>query len=236
MISREQVKDPKRRILMVCVQMFIEKGFRSTTMLDIIREADVSSGTFQNIFRTKDGVLSELTEFMFSNQFAVARSLGGGNLSPVSVYAVETAIQLAITEMNEHLREIYIEAYTKSDLAEYIYQKTSDELFRIFGRYNPQWTESDFYESEIGTAGMMRAFMAHPCDKYFTLKKKAIKLAAMAFAVYNVPEEAQREAFGILSAMHIEETATAVMKKLFSALEMTFDFRFAGDRKQNDIT
>ena len=88
MISREQVKDPKRRILMVCVQMFIEKGFRSTTMLDIIREADVSSGTFQNIFRTKDGVLSELTEFMFSNQFAVARSLGGGNLSPVSVYAV----------------------------------------------------------------------------------------------------------------------------------------------------
>ena len=235
MISREQVKDPKRRILMVCVQMFIEKGFRSTTMLDIIREADVSSGTFQNIFRTKDGVLSELTEFMFSNQFAVARSLGG-NLSPVSVYAVETAIQLAITEMNEHLREIYIEAYTKSDLAEYIYQKTSDELFRIFGRYNPQWTESDFYESEIGTAGMMRAFMAHPCDKYFTLKKKAIKLAAMAFAVYNVPEEERREAFGILSAMNIEETATAVMKKLFSALEMTFDFRFAGDRKQNDIT
>lgn len=176
MISREQVKDPKRRILMVCVQMFIEKGFRSTTMLDIIREADVSSGTFQNIFRTKDGVLSELTEFMFSNQFAVARSLGGGNLSPVSVYAVETAIQLAITEMNEHLREIYIEAYTKSDLAEYIYQKTSDELFRIFGRYNPQWTESDFYESEIGTAGMMRAFMAHPCDKYFTLKKRQSNL------------------------------------------------------------
>ena len=56
--------------------MFIEKGFKETTMLDIIREADVSSGTFQNIFRTKDGVLSELTEFMFSNQFAVARSLG----------------------------------------------------------------------------------------------------------------------------------------------------------------
>ena len=236
MITRQQVKDPKRRILIVCVQMFIEKGFKATTMLDIIREADVSSGTFQNNFHTKDGVLPTLIEFMFSNQFAVARSLGGGNLSPVSVYAVETAIRLAITEMNEHLREIYIEAYTKSDLAEYIYQKTSDELFRIFGRYNPQWTESDFYESEIGTAGMMRAFMAHSCDKYFTLKKKAIKLAAMAFAVYNVPEEAQREAFGILSAMNIEETATAAMKKLFSALEMTFDFRFAGDRKQNDIT
>ena len=43
--------------------MFIEKGYRETTMLDIIREAGVSAGTFQNIFRTKDGVLTELVNF-----------------------------------------------------------------------------------------------------------------------------------------------------------------------------
>lgn len=42
MVTRNEVKDPKKRILMVCVQMFIEKGFKATTMLDIIREADVS--------------------------------------------------------------------------------------------------------------------------------------------------------------------------------------------------
>ena len=42
MVPRNEVKDPKMRILMVCVQMFIEKGFKATTMLDIIREADVS--------------------------------------------------------------------------------------------------------------------------------------------------------------------------------------------------
>ena len=69
MITKEQVKDPKLRILTVCVQMFIEKGFKSTTMLDIIREADVSSGTFQNIFKTKDGVLLYLIDVMFKNQF-----------------------------------------------------------------------------------------------------------------------------------------------------------------------
>jgi len=31
-------------------------------MLDIIKEADVSAGTFQNIFHTKDGVLLELVK------------------------------------------------------------------------------------------------------------------------------------------------------------------------------
>ena len=52
MISRNEVKEPKKRILMTCVKMFIEKGFNKTTMLDIIKEADVSAGTFQNIFHT----------------------------------------------------------------------------------------------------------------------------------------------------------------------------------------
>ena len=112
MISRQEVKDPKKRILTACVRMFIERGFKQTTMMDIIKEADVSAGTFQNAFRTKDGVLSVLVEYMFDNQFAMARSALNGN-DGVTVYTVETAMQLAITECNENLREIYVEAYTR---------------------------------------------------------------------------------------------------------------------------
>lgn len=226
MITREQVKDPKRRILITCVRMFIEKGFKATTMLDIIREADVSSGTFQNIFKTKDGVLFELVDFMFKNQFEMARGLSKKQLSPVCVYAVETAIQLAVTECNENLREIYVEAYTQPKLSEYIYQKTSTELSGIFGAYNPDWQESDFYESDIGTAGMMRAFMARPCDKYFTLKRKTQKFLKMSFNAYNVPKDEQEKAFLLLSSMDITKTANSVLNKLFAALEMTYDFKF----------
>ena len=64
----------KKRILTVCVKLFLEKGYRRTTLAEIIEKADVSYSTFQNIFRAKDGVLTELVEFMFSNQFAMARS------------------------------------------------------------------------------------------------------------------------------------------------------------------
>ena len=133
MITRQQVKDPKRRILIVCVQMFIEKGFKATTMLDIIREADVSSGTFQNIFHTKDGVLQTLIEFMFSNQFGMARGVCENIPDPVAVYAAETALQLAITELNENLREIYVETYTQPCFSELLYRKTAAELEKIFG-------------------------------------------------------------------------------------------------------
>lgn len=227
MITREEQKDPKKRILTVCVQMFIERGYKATTMLDIIREADVSSGTFQNIFRTKDGVLFSLTEFMFSNQFSIARTIAKTNPDPVFVYATETAIQLALAELNENLREIYIEAYTQPKLTEYINQRTSTELAKIFGPYNSTWAESDFYETEIGSSGVMRSFMAHRCDKYFTLLKKTEKFLRMTLDEYHVPIKKQDEIIAAVRAIDIVDTANMVMKQLFGALEMTFDFKFA---------
>ena len=121
----------KKRILTVCVRLFLEKGYKRSTLAEIIEKADVSYSTFQNIFRAKDGVLTELVEFMFSNQFAMARGEAGAKLPPVYVYAVETAIQMTLTELNENLREIYIEAYTEKEASEYILRETAKELHGI---------------------------------------------------------------------------------------------------------
>lgn len=72
---RYDKEDAKRRILSVCVRLFIEKGYSRTTNAEILRLADVTNGTFYNIFHSKDGILLELTEFMFSNQFGIANQL-----------------------------------------------------------------------------------------------------------------------------------------------------------------
>lgn len=209
---------------MVCVQMFIEKGFRATTMLDIIKEADVSSGTFQNIFKTKDGVLKELIEFMFQSQFAMAKNIS--DRDPVLVYALETAIQLAIVESNENIREIYTEVYTQEELSNLIQEKTTEELIQIFRQYNPSWEESDFFENEIGTSGIMRAYMAKPCGRYFTLKRKTDKFLHMTLKAYNVPSEKIDSILKSVESMDISSIAKDVMNKLFMALEMQFNFKF----------
>ena len=130
----------KKRILTVCVKLFLEKGYKKATLAEIIERADVSYSTFQNIFRAKDGVLTELVKFMFENQFAMARSEAGAKLPPVYVYAVETAIQMTLTELNENLREIYLEAYTQKEASEHILRETAKELFGIFGPYQPELT------------------------------------------------------------------------------------------------
>lgn len=224
MSRRYDKEGSKRRILSVCVKLFIEKGFKKTTNAEILELADVTSSTFYNIFKTKDGVLLELTEFMFENQFSISEKLVGEGASPVMVYAAETALQLTLTELNENLREIYVEAYSQPHIAEYIYQNTTNELYKIFNSYMPNCSLSDFYELEIGSAGIMRGYMSRPCDKYFTIEKKLERFIRMSLSAYNVPKEEQDKAVAYVLESDIISTANAVMKMLFEALSMKFDF------------
>ena len=224
MARRYDSEDAKRRILSACVRLFIEKGYKRTTMNDIIHDADVSAGTFQNVFRTKDGVLMELVRVMFEGQFGSARAVVGKNASPVLLYAVETSIQMTLAELNENLREIYVEAYTHPETAEYIYQQTSTELMQIFGKYLPCCSESDFYEMEIGSAGLMRSYMARPCDEYFTLAHKLERFLSMSLSAYRVPEEEQRAVLDAIAKTDIVAVSNGVMQKLFEMLAMKFEF------------
>lgn len=221
---RRDSEEARKRILSACVRLFIEKGYISTTMAEIIREAQVSNSTFQNLFHSKDGVLMDLAEFMFSNQFNVAKQHATQQLPPVYLYAVETSIQMTLSELNENLREIYVEAYTSPKIAEYIIQKTSSELYQIFRSYLPECSESDFYELDIGTAGIMRNYMAKKCDKYFTLEKKLERFLRMTMGVYAVPEEEQRQVLAYIMKIDIRKTANHVMQQLFQALAMQFHF------------
>ena len=214
----------KKRILTACVRLFLEKGYKGTTIAEILREADVSASTFQNIFHAKDGVLVELVEFMFSNQFRMARQMAGETLPPVYVYAAETAIQMTLTELNENLREIYLEAYTQPETVEYIHQNTSTELYRIFSSYLPGYTESDFYELEIGSSGIIRAYMARSCDLYFTLERKLSRFLTMSLSAYSVPPEEQRAVLAHMQTLDIRGLSEQVMQELFRNLAMRFSF------------
>lgn len=127
----------KQRILSACVRLFLEKGYKRTTVAEILKAANVSASTFQNIFHAKDGVLIEFVQFMFGNQFNIARKVTGHELPPVYVYALETSLQLTLTELNESLREVYLEAYRQPQSADYIYRHTASELYQIFGSYLP---------------------------------------------------------------------------------------------------
>ena len=225
MASRYEKEGSRKRILSTCVKLFIEKGYARTTSAEILKGADVTPSTFYNIYRTKSGVLTELTEFMFDNQFGIARRIVGNDADPVLMYCVETSVQLTLAELNENLRQIYVEAYTNPDVLDIINKKMSGAIGEIFGKYLPDCEPIDFYEIEIGTSAFMRGFMSYPCDMYFTLEKELYRFLDMSLSVFHVPEDEARRAVGYIASLDIRNVANDVMQYLFSALEMKFDFR-----------
>ena len=221
---RRDSSETKRKILTVCVRLFLEQGYKNTSVSQILDEAGVARGSYLHLFPTKDRILLELTETMFGGQFGVARSIADSKLPPVYAYAVETAIQLTLTELNENLREIYIEAYSLPETSEYIYLHTTAELKQIFSANFPDYSDSDFYEMEIGTAGLMRNYMARKCDIHFPLERKLSRFLTAAMRVYRVPEDELEQAVRFVERLDIRSIAERVMHTLFQTLAMHYDF------------
>ena len=224
MTRRYDSQDAKRRILSACVRLFIERGYHATTMALIIRQADVSASTFQNIFRNKEGVLMELTQTMFEKQFSMASGVMGETMPPVYLYAAETAIQLTLAELNENLREIYVEAYTRPSVAAYICENTAKVLYQVFGSYLPECTLEEFYEMDIGTSGLMRGYMARKCDETFSLERKLERFLTLSLRVFCVPQEEREKVIAWVLGLDIRTVANGVMQQLFQMLAMKYHF------------
>ena len=221
---RRDSSETRRKILTVCVRLFLEQGYKRTSVSQIVDEAGVARGSYLNLFPTKDKFLLDLTETMFGGQFGMARSIADAKLPPVYAYAVETAIQLTLTELNENLREIYIEAYSLPETSEYIYLHTTAELKQIFSANFPDYSDSDFYEMEIGTAGLMRSYMARKCDIHFPLERKLSRFLTAAMRVYRVPEDELEQTVRFVERLDIRSIAERVMHTLFQTLAMHYDF------------
>ena len=221
--------ETRKKILSVCVRLFLEQGYKHTSVTQIVEEAGIARGSYQNQFPTKDAILMELVKTMFGRQFSMAWAVTGEHLSPIYTYAVETAIQLTLTELNENLREIYIEAYSLPNTAEYIHLKTAEKLKEIFSPYLPDHSDNDFYELEIGTAGLIRNYMSKKCDIRFPLSRKLERFLTSSMRIFKVPEAEIQDAVAFVSRLDMKAIAGDVIHKLFTMLEMKYNFKLSSD-------
>lgn len=226
MASRKSSIPIKNHILAVSAKLFLEQGYRNTTIKQIADTAEVSVSSIQNFFHSKEGLIIELTHIMFSGQFDTARKTAKAGSQTIYTYAAETAIQLVLTERNENLREIYTEAYTISETLEYIHQITAKELKAIFGDRFPDYEESDFYEMEIGTASLMRGYMAKPCDVHFPLHRKIERFLTASLRVYRVGEEEIVQILSFIRGLNLNALVDEILAQLFDRLKHYFECDF----------
>lgn len=210
----------QQKMLRAAVALFLEKGYEKTTTAEIAKAAGMAQSSFFRAFSSKEDLLLELVRQMFNGQFTLAEGHSGED--PVFLYAVETALQLHITELTQPLRELYVAAYSFPTTSSYIYQRTAKRLQTIFGAYFPEAEAKDFYEMEIASSGIMRGFMSVPCDMYFTIDSKISRFLDCSLKLYNIPAQQRADITAAVLKMDLHTMAVGIIQNTIQQVEEGF--------------
>ncbi len=210
----------KARILNAAAKKFVTQGYTNTTIKSITSELGISTGSFNNIFQTKEDVLCELVAFVLDRQFsATSKLLEGKTEEKLFFYAAETVLQLHIVEFNENLRDVYSAAYSLPKPSAMIQHTITGKWEHIFKEHLPSLETKDFYKLEIATGGIMRGFMTIPCDMWFTMDQKVESFLECTFRLYSVPDEKIREAIKFVSQFDFEKIARETIAGILQFLD-----------------
>lgn len=213
-------EENKQLVLHTAARLFLQKGYTATTLRQIAKEAGVNIGSVMYLYESKENILCDLVSFVMGGQFAATERLLAGKTEDMLLFwAAETTLQLYIAESSEHIRGLYLAAYSHSKSSSLIYQYVAEKMQVYFKAYYPEYEFKDFYELEIATGGIIRGFMSVPCDMYFTMQRKVKRYLETAFLVYKAPEQKIQEAINFVSQIDFEAAAPQVIEHLLAALD-----------------
>ena len=235
----QRMEQTRAQVLRYAVELFLEQGYQETTLDQIAERIDRTKGAVLRAYPDKESILYALVTHMFRVQFSTARSLLGEKADPLLVYCVETAMQLHICELGEPLRDLYTSAYTLPTTSDFIYRSTAQELRLIFGKYLPDAAESDFYELDLVSGGVMRGLMARKCDMYFTIEKKITLFLRCALKIYDVPAQEREAVIPQVLAMDLAAMARSTVENTVRLAQAGFDMETlrasAADGRKEDM-
>lgn len=204
----------RNKMLHAAIKLFLKNGYEKTTTASIAKEAGMTPSSFFAAFESKEELLLTLVKIMFGNQFESASQFGEVSDDPLLLYSTETSLQIYTAELSEPLKEIYVMAYSLPSTSEYIYGSMAGRLQKIFSRYMPDAELKDFYEMDIASAGIMRAYMAKPCDMYFTIKNKLTRFLQSSLTLYSVPKEVQAQIIDSILKMDLQSYAEQMIQRM----------------------
>ena len=93
-------------------------------------------------------------------------------------------------------------------------------MYEEFSDIFPTFTEQDFYETEIASMGVMRAYMTVPCDMYFTIEAKEKRLVTMLMRIYKAEDEKITEAISFIEKIDFKTVAKEAVQSVFDELQI----------------
>ena len=217
--SEEATAELHRKILTAATALFMQKGFERTTFVDIAKLSDVPKSKILYEFASKEEILSLLvTKFLdgvAEASDAVSKKLTDDKLL---IFMANEVLQIYMAEMSDDMRNLYLAGYSMPKTSEEVLKRRTEILYREFGNMLPYLEFKDFYELEIASMGIMRAYMSVPCSMYFTLEAKTDRLISTILKIYDIDNKRIEEVKEFMKKIDFEAVAKKTVEDVFEEL------------------
>ena len=219
--SEAESRELHRKILTAATAQFIQKGFERTTFSDIAKLSGVQKSKILYEFSSKEEILGHLVT-RFLDGVTAASDAASKRLTDdtVLIFIANEVLQLYMAEMNEDMRNLYLAGYSMPKTSEEVLKRRTNIMFEAFSETFKSFELKDFYETEIASMGIMRAYMTVPCDMYFTIEAKAKRLVTMLLRIYKAEDEKITEALEFIEKIDFEAVAKKAVESVFNELEI----------------
>ena len=217
--SEEATAELHRKILTAATALFMQKGFERTTFVDIAKLSDVPKSKILYEFASKEEILSLLvTKFLdgvAEASDAVSKKLTDDKLL---IFMANEVLQIYMAEMSDDMRNLYLAGYSMPKTSEEVLKRRTEILYREFGNMLPYLEFKDFYELEIASMGIMRAYISVPCTMYFTLEAKTDRLISTILKIYDIDNKRIEEVKEFMKKIDFEAVAKKTVEDVFEEL------------------
>ena len=219
--SEEETKELHRKILTAATALFIQNGFERTKIIDIAKMSGVHKSKILYEMKSKEEILCLLvTKFLDGVKYASDSAVKELTDDKVLIFIANEVLQLYMAEMNDDMRNLYLSGYSMPKTIEEVLKRRTDMMYDSFSETFKNFTWNDFYETEIASMGIMRAYMTVPCGIYFTIEVKAKRLVTMLLRIYKAEDEKITEAISFIEKIDFATVAKEAVQSVFDELQI----------------
>lgn len=214
--SEAESRELHDKILTAATAMFVQKGFEKTSLTDIAKLSGIPKSKILYEMNSKQEILVRLvTEFLD----AVTRASDAVSTKltddKILIFMANEVLQVYMAEMSDDMRNLYLSGYSMPKTSEEVLKRRSEMLYKQFGSTFPDFELKDFYELEIASMGIMRAYMSVPCDMYFTMQAKTERLISTMLRIYDIDQAKIDQTNEFVKKIDFETLAKKTVEDVF---------------------
>lgn len=153
------MEDVRKKVLTTAKELFIQQGYRKTTIRQIVDHSGILNGSIYNIFLNKESIFKELILDYFDIGDKLVAERFGADISPGLHSALLCSLELIAVELNDRVCELYYEAYHSNIIFEALTYRGTELSQTLFRDYNPTFTYNDYLVRTLAIKGIIRSFI-----------------------------------------------------------------------------